>query len=851
MLGYYWAKTSVDGNPGKSVLSHMRDVQAVANIVLRDKEHLLSRYNLNRKIVSAFAGLHDIGKASPGFQAKCVEWLRKNGLEKIARNNAWDTLESDHAKISQFTVQNMLKKENMVTESAEIWAALLGAHHGRLNRPGITPKGCKIDDEWEDNREKLAQEFLDTVPLPNFVINNSWPLAWWMAGLVSVSDWIASNEDYFSPEQIEINIAESAAKAREAVSAIGFEAINVRKGLSFSDIFIDKRGRSFQPNDLQLKAGMKIVEPGLYVIEAPMGMGKTEAALWSAYKLMCVGKATGIYFSLPTQTTSNRMYTRMQDFLDKTSLMPVSTRLIHANSWLFDKVSVPAIRPAFLGEAESAQEAKDWFASKKRALLASFGVGTIDQALMSIIAVKHFFVRQFALAGKVIILDEVHSYDLYTGMLIKALCDRLLPLGCTIIVLSATLISDTKKRFVDVTEEKNEIYPVITGKVYVSGEQLQTSVERPEEKNIHISFKDADKSMVDAIRKAKSGACVLWVCDTVNRAQEMYQNAKGKVNGYLEIGLLHSRFPLFRRQELEDYWMEKLGKDSENRNGCILFSTQVVEQSVDLDADFMVSELAPTDMLFQRMGRLWRHNRLQRPCERPEFYILSEKKDLAEFKNASADKIKKMFGNKARVYAAYVLLRSLEFWRTRDGQSLKLPDDIRGFLIKTYEDRDDDPEDWQKLSDEIAGEQAALKMAADFETNVWNLLLNDDEGAAKTRINSYPTTQLILVKQKHARTLTLLTGENVELGKEHNLIAARALYRNIVKVPSYCFASRPDNKDILILVPGDWQLGVMGIDDEIACKRLKEGYRLKYTAENGLEIINDMQKGEVDDEPCD
>lgn len=853
MADYFWAKTTQDNKPGKSVEAHMRDVQSVANIMLDGKEGLLVKYGLKKESIAAFAGLHDIGKVSPGFQSKCGEWLRQSGLERIARNNAWDTYEVDHAKITQYTMKNILQKNNMTTESAEFWSALLGAHHGWLNRLGATPKGCKPDDEWENKREKIAGDFIGTTISPDFAIDNTWPLAWWLAGLVSVADWVGSNEEYFSPEKVDTTLKESTETANTAFKAIGFDRIDLLTGLSLGDIFKDEEDRAFLPNDLQIKAGENIRRPGLYVIEAPMGMGKTEAAFWVAYNLMCEKKASGVYFALPTQATSNRIYLRMQKFCERISKTTVEAKLIHANSWLLDNIRVPRLRADVALEKETVQEAKDWFASKKRALLAPFGVGTIDQALMSIIAVKHFFVRQFALAGKVIILDEVHSYDLYTGTLIRTLCDRLLPLGCTILILSATLSRQIKKRFIDVAGvDDNSRCPLITGKA-ASDEDKPVSVliEKPEEKSVRLSFKNEIDALLCAIAKAKYGASILWVCNTVNRAQEMYESAVVNTNNTIEIGLIHAQFPLFRRQELEDYWMEKLGKEGKGRCGCILFSTQVVEQSVDLDADFMVSELAPTDMLLQRMGRLWRHKRKKRPCEQPEFCIVSENHLFAEFKKAKADKIKKMFGAKAKVYASYVLLRSFELWK--DKISVNLPDDIRDLIEETYKERSGEPKGWQELFKDIKGKDFAKKSLAEFETNVWNILLSDEEGLAKTRINDDPTTQVILAKQVQGRKIMLLNGEIAELGSDAvSLSAKRAIYRNIVRIPAYCFRRKTENKNITALVVGEWQLGIVKEDGTIENQNMAPEYSLKYSPEKGMQIMrNTTANREVTDEPCD
>jgi CRISPR-associated endonuclease/helicase Cas3 len=134
-----------------------------------------------------------------------------------------------------------------------------------------------------------------------------------------------------------------------------------------------------------------------------MGCGKTEAALAAAYQLIAAGKAAGLYFALPTQVTSNRIHLRVQPFVERISLHPAEVRLAHGASWLAETKPPVELRPASsdIDALEHVRAGRSWFAFAKRALLAPFGVGTIDQALLGIVAAKHFFVRQFGLAGKV------------------------------------------------------------------------------------------------------------------------------------------------------------------------------------------------------------------------------------------------------------------------------------------------------------------------------------------------------------------------------------------------------------------------------------------------------------------
>jgi CRISPR-associated endonuclease/helicase Cas3 len=832
---YLWAKTTDTGSPGKSVQSHLNDVKAVASFLVGYKENMVRNIGLNPEQLAAFAGLHDIGKASPGFQAKCLAWLKKNGLT----SNYGAGYETDHSVVTQWTIQNILQTSGMVTESTELWAAVLGAHHGRLHRPGI--RLSPSDEDWQNKREEIASHILGNTKLPDFAIDYSWAYLWWIAGLVSVSDWIGSAEEWFpvaqntSPEQSRQN-------ALRALGAIGFDFPKIKNGLLFGDVF------PFNQNDLQFKAEQNIRNPGLYIIEAPMGMGKTEAALWCAYQLMQKRLATGFYFALPTQATSNRIHIRVNNFLEKIVEGGLGARLIHSGSWLLDDFKIPILNPAEKDEKESNRYAIDWFASRKRGLLAPFGVGTIDQALMSIIAVKHFFVRQFALAGKVVILDEVHSYDLYTGTLIKTLCGRLLPLGCTIILLSATLTKEIKSRFIGTkAPEGKDIYPVISGKG-----MPPVKIDKPEPKTVKIQMKPEQEVLAEALGRAKRGACVLWVCDTVTKAQQMYDIAKENKRTNIEIAVLHSRFPVFRRQELEDYWMEKLGKEGKNRSGCILFSTQIVEQSVDLDADFMVTELAPTDMLLQRMGRLCRH---ERGIRKAEMWIVAESHSFDAFLSATAAEIKNMFGTKAMIYAPYVLLRSLQLWK--DKTSIEIPGDIRKLLKMTYHPLPKEPESWKELLCETEGLADALRNFALNETNVWQLLTEDEEGKAKTRINNYETVQLILASRRSEKKRYLCNGDAFEISDDDTffLPVAKAIYKNIVKVPSYCFSGIPDNsknKTISTHVRGAWQIGYINENNRtIDCKYLHDTYKLKYTPEKGVEIIKTDKRNEANNEPCD
>ena len=244
-------------------------------------------------------------------------------------------------------------------------------------------------------------------------------------------------------------------------------------------------------------------------------------------------------------------------------------------------------------------------------------------------------------------------------------------------------------------------YPLISGRI--DGEPFEpVAAMQPESRLINVDFLSITDAEDEAIKLANKGGSVLWICNTVGAAQKQYQKLMDLTHRKFSVGLIHSRFPFWRRENLEDKWMARFGKDGATRCASILVSTQIVEQSVDLDADLLITELAPTDMLLQRLGRLWRHSRKSRPVEHPRMCIIKEEKSLEELRRMDAKAIVQALGKKAKVYAPFILLRSLEVWE--QVQQVSIPSQIRELLESTYINRwDDEPESWQNLYNEWFG----------------------------------------------------------------------------------------------------------------------------------------------------
>lgn len=641
--------------PGRNVFEHCWIVGSIAQELLaRLPLFMQSFFPRGAPLVAA---CHDIGKVSPTFYEKIRNNCRAGSLSPINDSEYQYLNESvwgGHAGVSLAAALAM--------NVPKAWAETLGMHHG-----GMPPVNGRCADAecfggaaWQQQRVALVDALkkalnLDWPPAPNEV------QARLVAGLTSVADWIGSGPHFEDPSE------DWRSYITQAIDEAGFVPLRVRPGLSFAQLF------GFKPRDIQQSLAKHITGPGIYILEAPMGQGKTEAALYAAYRLLAAGQASGIYFALPTQLTSNKLYERIVPFL-QTILQPDCPHrqglLLHGMAWLMRTQMGEEGRPG--GE---------WFQQAKRGLLAPFAVGTVDQALMAVMNVKHGFVRAFGLAGKVVILDEVHSYDLYTGTILQQLVNQLRDWGCTVIILSATLTQARRQQLLQATVARQD-YPLISALPVGAPVVTEIPAEPPSKRQYTIRMlHDTQPALDEALARAEAGQQVLWVENTVAEAQASYQILAARTaNLGIKCGLVHSRFTHRQRQHNEDHWVSLFGKQGwpkRANQGRILVGTQVLEQSLDIDADFLVSRFAPTDLLLQRLGRLWRHADTPRPPQScAEAWLLAP--DVA---GAIADPYT-AFGPTAAVYSPYVLCRSLQSWQ--DISSLSLPDDIRCLLEHSY-----------------------------------------------------------------------------------------------------------------------------------------------------------------------
>ncbi|MCI0421209.1 MAG: CRISPR-associated helicase Cas3', partial [Acidobacteria bacterium] len=529
-----------------------------------------------------------------------------------------------------------------------------------------------------------------------------------LSGLTSFADWIGSNEDWFtfgSPDDcgdLQGWFQKRREIAEQALNAIGWESRTPLSSepKSFKQVF------GFAPRPLQRAVADALVDvkgPAILLLEAPMGEGKTEAAFFAHLELQRRFGHRGLYVALPTKATGNAMFKRTLKFLHSQGTdRKLDLQLVHGAKLLndtFQNLHLSGIHdPVSGGEVR----AGEWFTHKKRALLSEYGVGTVDQALLPILPVRHNFVRLWGLANRVVVFDEIHAYDAYTGTLLVHLLRWLLALGSSVLLLSATLSPSIRRKLADVVgsnlPEPEKPYPRLS--VFCLGKGIrQEHFEADLARRLTLRLKPIPSDL-PSIRSAleehlASGGMGLVLVNTVQRAQDLYRLfpegelleregqrvGKRLVDG-TEVFLFHARFPADRRQKREDQVLEIFGEGGNRSGRKILIATQVAEQSLDLDFDLIATDLAPIDLVLQRAGRLWRHARKSRSVSEPILLVAG----LAGDEPPS-------FGKPlwwGAVYREDILLRTWSLLRAR--QKLTLPDEIDALVQAVYEEQVDVPE---------------------------------------------------------------------------------------------------------------------------------------------------------------
>ena len=799
----FWAKTGDKDSPtrGLSLVQHMLDAGSVAarlwdtwlapGLQKQFSEHLHLSMEDTRALVCWLAATHDMGKATPEFSGQ-LDARRDENLavyrQRIEQQDfefpedlvtPTSGLRCPHSKYSQSILIYLLTNniEGMPREVAETLASISGAHHGTPAdyMPTSTELSNVILERLSPRWHAVWQE-LYNITLERFGASSALQqlaqhgqalpvsVQFCITGFVIMSDWIASNPDFFPMGTF--GSAEQEQRARIGWQALGLEqrwtaALDTNPDTPADDLYASRFGwnnPTLRPmQEVVVEAARSMQSGGMMCIEAPMGQGKTEAGLIAAEFLAQATGRTGVAFAAPTQATSNALFDRVTEWVKYQTnnvaqehgepVKPHSMFLGHsknrfnksyeelAHVQTFDEQLYPEHgNDTKTLPLDTALARHNWLSGTKKGLLSSFVVCTIDQVLMTALQARYVMLRHLGLASKVIIIDEVHAYDAYMNQHLSSALYWLGQMNAPVILMSATLPADIRTHLMvryaeglkvrtdnsspqskqnlsprgryaarQARNQSNTIldldYPVIhTLTAEDNGTPKKWKVEQPAEQT-EIELKlidDSPESVLNVLEPlANDHGCAAVICNTVGRAQEMHEFLSEQF-GEEHVILTHSRFTATHRAEQEELLVSKLGKkahyseadgeDSSRPHRLIVVGTQVIEQSLDLDFDVMITDFAPVDLVLQRMGRLHRHDSRSSSERTPAYrnpvcYVRGVETFGSHVEAPDFPR-----GSKA-VYEPMILLSSYaQLLPHFDGEPIRIPADISPLVQKTYQE---------------------------------------------------------------------------------------------------------------------------------------------------------------------
>lgn len=826
------------------------------------------------------AGVHDIGKATVAFQFKISHFVpeRFKALEHYIKMP--DFMDSARMRITPHALAGEIILRYFGCPSGV--ATIVGAHHGI---PSDIDDICKQNLSKEDKKNIVGFEnyfgndeknheifksvwksFIDeALEISGLTSLNELPelnshAQMILCGLLIMADWIASNVNLFPLISVDdnaenINYSERSETAWEKLDFPDMWK-SMRKEYSnteFKNVF------GFVPNDIQ-KALIEIVEnsekSGIYILEAPMGCGKTEASLSSAEVLAGKFDKNGLFFGLPTQATANGLFPRIQQWSEKQSETDRhSIQLKHSSASLNEafqhiKNGIPD------EENDSGLIVHSWFCGNKKACLADFVVATVDQMLMSALKRKHVMLLHLGLSEKIVIIDEVHAYDAYMNRYLERALQWLGSYHTPVILLSATLPAKrrislirsylgTKKS--DKKFEENISYPVIT---WTDGKKIcqKNLTYNGKSNSVKIKKCSTDSIFSDIINVVKNGGCVGIIVNTVKRVQHIAETIRNSITE--NVLLYHAQYIMPDRTLKEEELLLKTGKNStsETRKGFVAVGTQVLEQSLDIDFDMLVTDICPVDLLLQRMGRLHRHKRDYRPdiVKKPVCYVMTDEYD----NDRTGSKV---------IYGEWLLKKTYDILP----ENITLPDDISPLVQQVYNafDESEEYKNYKNSLKKSIGKAGSflLEEPDDFiDDTIHNLLdrsIKDcDDSRAEASVRDGISSVEVLLMQRHSDNSISFT-DGTPVSAEPSDYEFQQIAKQKLRLPSCFCYNRNIDKTIDELdekcrpyIKG-WQKSyivanqlVLFLDDDMKADLI--GYNLKYSYENGLEYKKESDKNE-------
>jgi len=658
----YWGKArpaTQDGPQFHLLPYHCLDVAAAGQTYLRGHPAVLAWMSHRTGVgESALLGwltfwlaLHDLGKFATSFQNQRPDLLQH--LQGRASTKAYAGVRHDSLGellwrthlLGRADALGLGPEASRFSNRIQPWVYAVTGHHGEPPDAGQ----AKIHAYFDACDEAAAAAFVAEIramfapeaalgAIRSAPAEHAIPAAtacsWWFAGVAVLADWLGSNTAFFPYTTEQRALPEywrdsALPQARRAVDAAGVLPQPAARGSRLQDIFTRERISMLTPLQAWADTNELPAGPQLYLLEDVTGAGKTEAALTLAYRLMAQGEADGIFIGLPTMATANAMFERVVAVANRLFAPEArpSVVLAHGRRDLVGSFRAAVLKadraegdPRQADETASARCAS-WLADhNKKALLASVGVGTIDQALLAVLPARHQSLRLLGLFRKVLIVDEVHACDAYMQELLEGLLQFHAAAGGSAILVSATLPKEMKRKLAaafavgrgwPAPDLASHGYPLITRVDECSTTEHHVGTRQEVQRRVAVTYcSDRDQINAEIRGAAAAGRCVCWVRNTVADAIEAWESIR-RSDPELTCTLFHARFALGDRLAIEEDLRGAFGPigDAARRRGRVVIATQVIEQSLDLDFDLMISDLAPIDRLIQRSGRQQRHTR--------------------------------------------------------------------------------------------------------------------------------------------------------------------------------------------------------------------------------------------------
>jgi len=698
---------------------HCLDVASVGWVILEKNvalanlfaEGLHTSFKNVQPFICFFLACHDIGKFSFRFQSK-LSTIYKGlyGEEYAMQHHVDHCLLGYSLWVKTETSAKLYEKE--INKYTRYFNHLIEAFTGHHGKPPNEPISIGFDNFKTIDKEAYSVFIRDLLSL--FPFHHEFKItdfkkarvdlkriSWLLAGFTIICDWIGSgiHQSQYLGKHLSLNVYwndYALPHATQSVVKAGILPSQPSKTTGIHDLF----PFITEPSPLQALCESLPIEDGpqMIIIEDVTGSGKTEAALVLAKRMINAGLADGLFMALPTMATTNAMFERLQQYFNTFfESTDASLVLTHSSRDLMDRFTKSILHfnneNGMPGHNDGLSQCVSWIAdNKKKAFLADMGAGTIDQALLGILSVKHQSLRLFGLCRKVLVVDEIHSYDEYTNGLLKKLILFHTAFGGSTILLSATLSKKLKDSFTDTYYSAHNMhYDTIESKAYPSitqvssqGIHIQPTMTRAlVKRKVDIHFlSEQETCMKNIIHWHKEGKAVCWIRNTVDDAREAF-NALQIIIPKEKLTLFHARFTLGDRLVIEQKVLNIFGKNGtpEQRSGAVLIATQVVEQSLDLDFDNMISDLAPIDLIIQRAGRVHRHSRSARKKSNPLVHI---------FAPVFTNEPDKDWFQKSFPRASYVYPNHANIWRTQELLLRKggweQPEDLRELIEAVYGD---------------------------------------------------------------------------------------------------------------------------------------------------------------------